>query len=76
LGIWGEGMSYKRAKVVRALYRRGFVVLREGAEHTILRDQKGHQIAVPRHRELNRYTVRGMAQDAEVPWEEFQRDVS
>jgi predicted RNA binding protein YcfA (HicA-like mRNA interferase family) len=69
-------MSYKRKKVLRALYRRGFVLLREGGEHTIVRDQKGHQIAVPRSRELNRYTVRGMAQDAEVSWDEFQKEVS
>jgi predicted RNA binding protein YcfA (HicA-like mRNA interferase family) len=68
-------MSFKRKKVLRALHRRGFVVLREGAEHTILRDHKGRQISVPRNRELNRYTVRGMAQDAEVSWEEFQKDV-
>ena len=27
-------------------------------------------------RSWNRYTVRGMAQDAEVAWEEFQKDVS
>ncbi len=76
MGIWGERMSFKRKKVLRALQQRGFVVLREGAEHTILRDPNGRQIAVPRHKELNRYTVRGMAQDAEVAWEEFQKDVS
>ena len=69
-------MSFKRRKVLRALLRRGFVVLREGGEHTILRDPLGRQIAVPRHHELNRNTVRGMAQDAEVPWNEFRKDVS
>jgi predicted RNA binding protein YcfA (HicA-like mRNA interferase family) len=69
-------MSYKRRKVLRALNRRGFIVAREGGEHTIVRDSAGRQIAVPRHSELNRRTVRGMAQDAEVPWEEFRKEVS
>jgi hypothetical protein len=31
---------------------------------------------MPRHAELNRHTVRGMAEDAEVPWDEFQKEVS
>jgi hypothetical protein len=41
-----------------------------------LRDDAGRQIAVPRHTELNRHTVHGMAQDAEVPWDEFHKEVS
>lgn len=69
-------MSFKREKVLRALLKRGFAVLREGAGHTIVRDAAGRQVAVPRHKELNRNTVRGMADDAEVPWVEFRRDVS
>ena len=70
-------MSFQTRKVMRALQIRGFYVLREGANHTILRrDSDGAQIAVPRHRELKRGTVRGMAMDAKVDWEVFRQDVS
>jgi predicted RNA binding protein YcfA (HicA-like mRNA interferase family) len=57
--------------------RLGFTVLREGANHTILRrESDGVQIAVPRHRELARGTIRGMANDAKVEWDEFHKAVS
>ncbi len=70
-------MSFPTRKVLRALFGHGFRVLREGSNHTILRrDADGVQIAVPRHRELKRGTVRGMALDAKVDWENFRQDVS
>ena len=70
-------MSFQRRKVLRALLRRGFYVLREGSNHTIIRrESDGVQIAVPRHREMKRGTVRGMAMDAKADWDEFRRDVS
>jgi predicted RNA binding protein YcfA (HicA-like mRNA interferase family) len=70
-------MSFQARKVLHALLSRGFYVLREGANHTILRrDADGAQIAVPRHRELQRGTVRGMAADAKVDWEIFRQDIS
>ena len=70
-------MSFQTRIVLRALLGRGFHVLREGANHTILRrDADGVQIAVPRHRELKRRTVRGMAMDAKADWEAFRQDVS
>ena len=70
-------MSFQNRKVLRALLRHGFYVLREGSNHTILRrDADGVQIAIPRHRELQRGTVRGMAVDAKVDWEQFRREVS
>ncbi|HVX83495.1 MAG TPA: type II toxin-antitoxin system HicA family toxin [Phycisphaerae bacterium] len=70
-------MSFQSRKVLRALMARGFYVLREGSNHTIVRrDSDGAQIAIPRHRELKRGTVRGMAADAKVDWEEFRREVS
>jgi hypothetical protein len=34
------------------------------------------QIAVPRHREIKRGTVRGMAMDAKIDWEQFRQEVS
>jgi predicted RNA binding protein YcfA (HicA-like mRNA interferase family) len=70
-------MSFQTRKVLKALLRRGFRVLREGANHTIVRrDADGVQIAVPRHREIKRPTARGMAMDAKVDWDEFKREVS
>jgi predicted RNA binding protein YcfA (HicA-like mRNA interferase family) len=70
-------MSFQLRKVLRALANRGFYVLREGSNHTILRrDSDGVQIAIPRHRELNRGTVRGMAVDAKADWEKFQQEIS
>jgi predicted RNA binding protein YcfA (HicA-like mRNA interferase family) len=70
-------MSFQQRKVIRALISHGFYVLREGANHTILRrDSDGVQIAVPRHRELQRGTVKGMAQDAKVDWQQFRGEVS
>ena len=70
-------MSFQTRKVLRAFSRHGFFVLREGANHTILRRElDGVQIAVPRHRELKRNTVRGMANDAKLDWDEFHKEIS
>lgn len=70
-------MSFQARKVLRALGHLGFYVFREGSNHTIVRrDEDGVQIAVPRHRELNRGTVRGMAADAKVDWETFRKEIS
>jgi predicted RNA binding protein YcfA (HicA-like mRNA interferase family) len=70
-------MSFQARKVLRALARHGFVVLREGANHTIVRrESDGVQIAIPRHREIKRGTARGIAIDAKVEWEQFRREVT
>lgn len=70
-------MSFDQRKVLRALKRFGFDVHREGGRHTIVkRGSDGVQIAVPRHRELARGTVRGMAEDAGVEWEQFRKEIS
>lgn len=69
-------MSYERRKVMKALRSRGFEIDREGSRHTIVKRADGTQIAVPQHKELNRLTVRGMADDAGVDWESFKRELS
>ena len=69
-------MSFDRRKVLKALRERGFEVVREGGRHTIVGRRDGARIAVPRHRELNRLTVRGIAEDAGADWETFKREVS
>lgn len=69
-------MSFDRRKVLRALKAFDFEILREGGNHTIVhRASDGVQIAVPRHRQLARGTVRGMAEDAGVEWERFRKGV-
>lgn len=69
-------MSYQARKVLRALRKHGCVFLREGGNHTIYRAPSGVEIVVPRHPQLDRWTVRGMAKDADIEWEEFRKDVS
>jgi len=68
-------MTFDRRKVLKALRGRGFDVLREGGRHTILRRTDGTTIAVPRHKELKRGTVRGIAEDAGADWDEFRKEI-
>lgn len=58
-----------------ALRVKGFYVLREGGEHTIIQNAAGQTIAIPRHRELKRGTVRGIAEDAGIEWSAFRRAI-
>lgn len=52
-------------------------MLREGGGHTIVvRESDGIKIAVPRHNELQRGTVRGIAVDAGADWQQFRKDVT
>jgi len=69
-------MSYSRRKVLKALKARGFVIVREGGRHTMVRNPQGDEIAVPRHNELRRGTVRGIAEDAKADWKQFQKEIS
>jgi predicted RNA binding protein YcfA (HicA-like mRNA interferase family) len=69
-------VSYSRRKVLKALKGHGFAVVREGKRHTIVRGSDGTEIAVPRHNELRRGTVRGIAEDANVAWNDFQADIT
>lgn len=52
------------------------MVVREGAKHTIVQGEDGTEIAIPRHRELQRGTVRGIAEDAKLDWEKFRTELS
>ncbi|HWE92924.1 MAG TPA: type II toxin-antitoxin system HicA family toxin [Tepidisphaeraceae bacterium] len=68
-------MSFQRRKVIRSLVARGFVLYREGGEHTIYRGPAGELCPVPRHREIQRGTARSIAAQAKVPWPQFQREI-
>ena len=69
-------MSFSQRKVLKALRTHGFSVVREGGRHTIIKGEDGTEIAVPRHRELKRGTVRGIAEDAGLEWEQFRTEIS
>lgn len=69
-------MSFKRLKVIRALERSGYRLTRDVGPHIIYRGPNGEIIAIPRHRELNRFTVKGIAEDAGLDWDAFRKEVS
>lgn len=69
-------MSFARRKVMAALSRRGFKVLREGGGHTVVEGPEGQQLPVPRHTEISRGTARSIARQARVEWKNFQREIS
>ena len=61
---------------MRALNKRGYAVIREGAAHTIVRGPGGEQVPVPRHREIQRGTARAIAEQAGIDWQRFEREIS
>jgi len=68
-------MSYKRRKLLQALFDRGFQVIREGASHTIVGREGSRSEPVPRHKEINRITARKIAANLDIDWDEFERDI-
>jgi predicted RNA binding protein YcfA (HicA-like mRNA interferase family) len=71
-----DPVSFSQRKVLKALRAHGFSVVHEGGKHTIVQGEDGTEIAIPRHRELRRGTVRGIAEDANVDWEQFKTEIS
>ena len=69
-------MSFSQRKVLKALRSHGFEIVREGGRHTIIGREDGTEIAVPRHKELQRGTVRSIAEDAGLDWREFRTEIS
>lgn len=68
-------MSFKRKKVLAALQRRGVVILREGGDHTIVGFPEGPATAMPRHNEVNRFTVRGVVRQLGIEWTAIEREM-
>ncbi|MBA3485491.1 MAG: type II toxin-antitoxin system HicA family toxin [Pirellulales bacterium] len=58
-----------------ALAKRGFSVIREGSQHTIVGKAIGRREPVPRHREINRLTMRRIARNLEIPWDELEPEI-
>ncbi|MEQ8848624.1 type II toxin-antitoxin system HicA family toxin [Botrimarina sp.] len=69
-------MSYQRRKILKALKKLGFDVIREGGKHTIFANAQDDRIAVPRHNEIKRGTARGIAADAGADWSDFEREIT
>ncbi|HEY3245018.1 MAG TPA: type II toxin-antitoxin system HicA family toxin [Phycisphaerae bacterium] len=69
-------MSYNRRKVLRALSRRGVVLLREGREHTVMISEAGRQSTLPRHRDLDGRTVRAIVKQLGLDWREIEKDLT
>lgn len=68
-------MSFPRRKVMKALSDRGFTVLREGSRHTIVGKPGERGEPVPRHKEINRLTMRRIARNLEIDWDKFEADI-
>jgi len=50
-------------------------VLREGASHTIIGKPGGPSTSIPRHAELNRFTVRGIVRQLGLDWKQIEKEV-
>ena len=68
-------MSYARRKVLKALAKRGIVVLREGSRHTIVGRPGQRGEPVPRHAEINRATTRRIARNLGLDWDDFEGEI-
>jgi predicted RNA binding protein YcfA (HicA-like mRNA interferase family) len=68
-------MSFKRQKVLSALLRHHFEILRDTGPHTIVGRSRGVRTSVPRHNELDRRTVRAIAKQLGLDWDSFEKDV-
>ena len=68
-------MSFQRRKILRFLLRRGCTIVREGGEHTIVGDAEGRTTALPRHRDVDRFTARKIAKDLKMDVDSFLREV-
>ena len=68
-------MCFQRRKILQVLRKRDFVIVREGKNHTILKDDDGNLAILPRHTRINRSTARNIATSAKIPWAKFIREV-
>jgi len=58
----------KRRALERHLRDHGCIRAREGSRHVIwLNPATGASATVPRHREVNTYTARGICRDLDIP---------
>jgi len=54
----------KRLKLIKHLLKNGCILEREGKKHTLFYNPESEKSAtVPRHREINTFTARGICKD-------------
>ena len=58
-------------QVVRALERLGFEEIGRKGSHVKMKHADGHMIVFPFHDEIDRFTLKGALQDAEITVEDF-----
>lgn len=58
-------------EVLAALKRMGFVEIHRKGSHVKMKHSDGRKIVFPYHDEVDRYTLKGALDDAEVDIEEF-----
>ena len=58
-------------RVVRALKKAGFRVLRQG-KHVVMTNDEAI-VMIPRHNPVNRWTLAGILKDADLTVEEFRK---
>ena len=68
-------MGYRLRKVMKALTDRGFIVLREGSQHTIVGKPGERGEPVPRHGEINRITMRRIAKNLGIDWDSLEAEI-
>jgi len=62
-------------EVLAALQRLGFVEIHRRGSHVKMQHPDGRIIVFPFHKEIDRYTLKGALQDAEIDLEEFLKQV-
>ena len=62
--------SLPHLRIVRALEKAGFRVVRQG-KHVVMTDDKAI-VTIPRHNPVNRWTLAGILKDAGLTVEQFQ----
>ena len=62
-------------QVLAALTRLGFVEIHRKGSHVKMEHSDGRRIVFPFHTEIDRYTLKGALQDADVDLAEFLKEV-
>jgi len=58
----------KRNELIKHLLKHGCILEREGKKHTLFFNPKTGKVAtVPRHKEINTFTARGICKDLGIP---------
>jgi predicted RNA binding protein YcfA (HicA-like mRNA interferase family) len=64
-------------ELIAVLKKRGFLLIRSSGSHHVLRDAKGNRAVVPVHsgKIIRLKTLAGILRDADIPVEDFLREL-